>query len=188
MNEDSRVSSLRKRLGLAGRLRRFFVRESSFRGRRIEAEAIRHRTIGCYTIGHSICQRELEQIEVFAVEKGVTLIDEIQDRPDDDRDQCRSPRYALGEAQAEYSRPLRQHELPLRSAANGRARQGRAPPSYGLSRGLPMHPSSRKWDRRCGERPIIEIISNLWTSATSPPEWEYSTQNQSTTAPSGPMA
>src|SRR6185369_6241454 len=37
---------------------------------------------------------------------------------------------------------------------------------------------SRKWDCRCGERPISEIISNLWTSATSPAEREYSTQNQ----------
>jgi len=64
------------------------VRESSVPGRRIEAEAIGHRTIGCYAIGHSICERDLEQIEVFALEKGVTLIDEIQDRPDDDRDQC----------------------------------------------------------------------------------------------------
>jgi len=67
----------------------------SGRRRLVGVEPVRDGAIGTDKIGHQIGQQQLGDVERQPGEHGIALVDQVQNRPDDERDEKRASWHAV---------------------------------------------------------------------------------------------
>src|SRR5215471_6054018 len=92
--------------------------------------------VGGDAIRNRESQNDLGELERRAAQQRVALVDQIEDRPDDQRHHERSPRYTLANAISSDLTPSRHRKYPRPCSARDRepvitAQRGQSPPSGG---------------------------------------------------------